>query len=314
VQGGITERWGLPFPLVKNIITEGRQLGYRRLHLTGGEPLLWKKLFETLDHAFYLGYQSVLVNTNGTLLSEVTCRKLAERNGVVISVSLDGPEKFHNRLRGQGAYHRAVRGIENALNASITPIVFTTAYKCLLPELPNFAENLFEKFPKIKYLSLIPLIKATNNGFALSEELLEPDDFVRFVRTIALLNTFGLKIAVLNEPLVNVVANQLEMPWFPPSVSMDQQGNIIIMANRTIGLSHFNRTFFGRYAPGMIKKVLTSNAYEKSVLADESTCPSCNFQQTCLENGMRQPSQSYGKGDRKEPYCRSVLNRTINAN
>lgn len=297
--------------LVKDILTEGYDTGYRHLHITGGEPFLWKNLFEALEYALDLGYQTVLINTNGLMLSKDVCRELADHDVVLLSVSMDGSEQFHNRLRGEDTHNRTVRGIENTLNASMAPIIFTTVYKCLLSELPNFAEDLFGRFPAIKHLSLIPIIPATHNGFPLSEELLEPEDFVRLVRTVSFLNVFGFKIEVLNEPLVNVVSNLLEMPWFKPSVPINQKGNIIVMANRMIGLSHFNRTFFGRYAPGMIANVLTSDAYKKSLLPDESTCPSCKFQNTCLENGMLQPSQSYGKGYRKEPYCRRVLNGAL---
>ncbi len=45
----------LPVNLVKEIIVEGDDAGYRHLHITGGEPLLWEGLFETLDHGFKVG-------------------------------------------------------------------------------------------------------------------------------------------------------------------------------------------------------------------------------------------------------------------
>lgn len=311
VRGDINEQSSLSFIVVKNILSEGNAAGYRHLHLTGGEPFLWENLFEALEYAFNLGYQTVLINTNGLMLSTDICRKLAGYDGVLLSVSIDGSEQFHNRLRGEGTHNRTLRGIENALSADMTPIIFTTVYKGLLSELTNFAEDLFGKFPGIKHLSLIPIIPATHNGFPLSEELLEPKDFVRLVRTVSFLNVFGFKIEVLNEPLVNVVSNLIEMPWFRPSVPIEQEGNIIVMANRKMGLSHFNLTCFGEYAPGMIMDVLASDAYKKLVLPNESTCQSCKFQQICLENDMLRPSQPYGKGYREEPYCRRVLNGAL---
>lgn len=307
----INERSSLPFDVVKNIIKEGYDTGYRCLHFTGGEPLLWKGLFKTLDYAFYLGYKSVLINTNGILLSEEICGKLANYNGVMITVSLDGLEELHNRIRGEGSYRRTMQGIENAANALINPVIFTTAYKRLLPELANFAKDLYRKFPTIKYLSLIPLKKTSDNGFALSEELLEPDDFIRLIQGISLLNIFGLRIDALNEPLANVASKLLESPLIQWSNPVNREGSVIVMADKTISLSHFNRTNFGQYRHGSIHKVLASDEYKKAVSPDEKTCPSCKYNPVCIKNGMDRPTESNGHFRPKSLYCKSVLNRII---
>ncbi|HOP46806.1 MAG TPA: radical SAM protein [Desulfobacteraceae bacterium] len=310
VRGDNAELSSLPFAVVRDIISEGYDTGYRRLHLTGGEPLLWNHLLKTLDYAFSLGYISILINTNGTLLSEDICITLADHNSVMISVSLDGSEKFHNRIRGDGQYERTMRGIENALNAGIDTIIFTTVYKSLLPDLPVFAKTLFEKFPTIKHISLIPLKKAMGNGFALSGELLEPEDFILLIQGISLLNIFGFRIDVLNEPLVYVVAKLLESPinqWSYPV----NRGEIIVMADRTIRLSHFSRTSFGQYKAGMIQKVLDSGEYNRAVSPDEKTCPSCKHNPVCINNGMYRPSGTNGQCHPVAFYCKSVLDRII---
>jgi molybdenum cofactor biosynthesis enzyme MoaA len=91
----ISERSKLPVDLVKEIISEGYTTGFRNLHITGGEPLLWEGLFDALDFAFDLGYQTVFLNTNGTLLAQDINRQLADYAGLSISVSLDGPEMLH---------------------------------------------------------------------------------------------------------------------------------------------------------------------------------------------------------------------------
>ena len=311
VRGNNTGQSSLSFAVAKDIISEGYDAGFRRLHLTGGEPLLWTKLFETIDHAFFLGYKSVLINTNGTLLSADTCNTLADHNGIFTSVSLDGSEKFHNRIRGNGSHERTIRGIENALNADIDMIIFTTMVKSLFPELPIFARTLFEKFPTIKHISLIPLMKTMGNGFALSDELLEPEDFIRLIQGISMLNIFGLRIDVLNEPLANVAAKLLENPLNQWSTPVNREGSIIVMADGSIGISHFNGTKFGQYKASMIQKVLTSDEFKKAVSPDEKTCPSCKYNPVCMENGMDRPSESNGQCKPATPYCKSVLDRTI---
>jgi len=303
----INERSSLSFNVVKDIIEEGFDTGYRRLHFTGGEPLLWEELFEALDYAFFIGYQTVLINTNGTLLSKDICAKFANYAGVSITVSLDGPEEFHNRIRGKGAYRSTMQGIENVVNSAIEPIIFTSMYKCLLPELPYFAEDIYSKFPKIKYLSLIPLRKAGDNGFALSKELLDPEDFVRLVRAVSLLNVLGLKIDVLNEPLVRVASKLLQCPFIQWSQPLQQRESIIVMADGIMSTSHFSRTSLGQYEPGQIKKLLASNEYKKSVSQNETVCPYCDYNLICKENGMVQPSELNGKFHQNELYCKRVL-------
>ena len=105
--------------LVQTMIREGYEAGYRRLHLTGGEPLMWEGLLKILDYAFGLGYQTAFLNTNGTLLTDKVSRKLANFDGLTISITLQGPKRFHDRIRGKGSYDRALKGIEKAIDAGL---------------------------------------------------------------------------------------------------------------------------------------------------------------------------------------------------
>ena len=310
----INERSCLSLDVVKDIIKEGYDTGYCRLHFTGGEPLLWKNLFEALDYAFCIGYKTVLINTNGILLSKEICGRLAHYNSVMITVSLDGPEDLHNRIRGEGSYNHTMQGIENAVNALIGTVIFTTAYKRLLPKLPNFAKDLYQRFPTIKYLSLIPLKKTSDNGFALSEELLEPDDFIRFIRIVPFLNLLGFKIDILNDPLANVASKLLENPVIQWSHPINRESSLIIMANGFISPSHFSGTFFSKYESGMIKKVLASNEYRKAVSQNDTICPYCGYNQICKENDMFQPSESNSKLHQNNFFCKRVLNTIMMEN
>lgn len=303
----INERSSLSFDIVKAVIREGHAAGYRRLHFTGGEPLVWEKLFEALDYAFFMGYQTVLINTNGTLLSKEVCAEFAKYAGVSITVSLDGPQELHDFIRGAGSYRRTMRGIEIAVNQAVEPIIFTSVYKRLLPELPYYAEHIYGKFPEIKYLSLIPLRKASENGFTLSPELLDPEDFLRLVRVVSFLNVLGFKIDVLNEPLVRVASKMLQCHYMRWSQPLRQEGSIIIMANGRMSTSHFSRIFLGFYEPGLLKKVLASEEYGMAVSLNKTVCISCEYNHACRENGMVHPSELISDFCQNELYCRSVL-------
>lgn len=306
-RAGISEPSSLSLELVKEIIAEGYDVGYRHLHITGGEPLLWKGLFEALDYAFESRYQTVFLNTNGTLLAEDISGRLATYDGLSVSVSLEGTEALHNYLRGKGSYARTVQGIQRALDKGIELSVFTTACKRLLPELPHFAGNLYEKFPGIEDLTLIQLIPLTNGVFALSEELLEPEDFLQLIEMVSLLNILGHTTRFLNNPLAYVASKLLKILWILLSKSLVSEGSLIVMANRDICLSHSSSDSFGKYELGMIEKVLASDGYRKAVAPDEITCPSCKYAKLCIENGMDRPSDWYWDVQSDVLYCQKVL-------
>jgi MoaA/NifB/PqqE/SkfB family radical SAM enzyme len=310
-RAGISTPSSLPIDLVKEIIAEGYNAAYRQLHITGGEPLLWEGLFEVLDYVSELGYQTVFLNTNGKLLSEDVNSKLSAYDGLSVSVSLEGPKSLHDRIRGEGSYKWTMKSIEKVLDSSVDLFIFTTASKSLLPDLPYFADDIYKKFPDIKYLIFIQLIRVTDDVFDLSNELLDPDDFLQLIRFVSLLNLCGFKTQVLNNPLARVVSIMLKMPWIPQVHPPYGDGSIIVMANRDITLFHSNRDSLGKYEPGMIERVLASDQYQNAIAPDIATCPSCKYAELCRENGMVRPSQWYRDMHPEVPYCKRVLDRAV---
>jgi MoaA/NifB/PqqE/SkfB family radical SAM enzyme len=304
---GVSKRSSLNLDVVKKAVKEGYNSAYRRLHITGGEPLLWKDLIAALDYAFGVGYQKISLNTNGKFLTPEVARRFAAYPELSISVSLEGPEVLHDRIRGDGSYTGAVAGIDNALEAGVDLAIFTVAGKSLLCVLPQFVDEVYQRFAGIKYLTLIQLIAATDNGFALREELLGPEDFLQLVQTAGLLNLAGLRTNLKNSPLARVVSTLIDMPWVPPSYPLYREGSIIVMANGTIGLAHSQRDSLGQYAPGMIQQVLASDEYRCAVAPDRSICPACKYTELCRENGMLRPAARHMDLQPEVPYCKRVL-------
>ena len=309
-RAGIPQPSSLPIGLVKAIITDGYNAAYRHLHITGGEPLLWEGLYESLDFASDLGYQTIFLNTNGTLLTDTVSSRLSIYAGLSISVSLEGPEALHDRIRGKGSYKRIMESVDKLLNGNIDLFIFTTVRKSLLPDLPFFAEDLYKHFPDIKYLVFIQLIRVTDDVYDLSKELLLPGDFERLVRYVSLLNLCGYQSLILNNPLAGLVSKMLEMPWIPSTPSLYSEGSIIVMANRDIALAHSSRGSFGKYEPGIIEEVLASDRYRAAIAPDRSVCPLCNYFEMCRQNGMVRPSEWYRDMHPEVPYCKRVLDIT----
>ena len=289
------------------MVREGYEAGYRRLHITGGEPLLWDSLLSIFDYAIALGYETALLNTNGTLLTPEISRKLSDHNGLHLSVSLQGSRRLHDLIRGKGSYDRALKGINNALNAGLPVHIFTPVGRSMIPDLPRFAEQVFGAYPDIEQLTFIQLIRVPEDVFDLSKEVLSPDDFLRLVQMISLLNLYGLKVVVLNNPLAVVASKILKMPWVPLSTPLYRPGSLMITADLRITLAHSTMDYFGSYKPGILPKIISSDEYSCAVSQDRFICPYCVFSRLCSQEGMLRPSEWYRDMFPQVPYCQRVL-------
>lgn len=95
------------------------------LNLTGGEPLLRKDIYDIIK-VFQPGKILIAVQTNATLLTEETFKKLAEAGVDSIGISIDSsfPEKHDEFRSSPGAYEQAVkslrRGKELGFNMGIS--------------------------------------------------------------------------------------------------------------------------------------------------------------------------------------------------
>lgn len=293
--------------LVQTMVREGYEAGYRHLHVTGGEPLLWDGLLPIFAYAFALGYQSAFLNTNGTLLTGKTSRKLAAYRGLSVSVSLQGPRRLHDCMRGRGSYDRALKGIANAMSAGLPVHIFTTVGRSLIQDLPRFAERLFVTLPGIEQLTLIQLIRVPEDIFDLSREVLRPDDFLRLVRMISLLNLYGLKVNILNNPLAAVASRCLKMPWAPRSRPLYQPGSVMITAEPRVTVAHSTMDDFGTYEAGILPRIFGSEDYRRAVSQDQLICANCAYSHLCRREGMLKPSEWYRDMFPQIPYCQRVL-------
>jgi MoaA/NifB/PqqE/SkfB family radical SAM enzyme len=307
-RAGKTAVVDLPADLAKSVISEGRELGYNNLHLTGGEPLLWEPLIKIVDFALVFGYESIFINTNGTLLDRNVASRLAGcGKKLSVSISLNGPERLHDSVRGSGSYQATVRGLEEALAAGLDTTIFTSIGMGLVPDLPRFAEFLFSRYPAVKELALIQLIRVHEDYFNLSAELLTPEYFIALVRIVTLLNIYGFRVSVLQNPLAVAVAQAITMPWMPPARHLQRPGGIIVMADRSITLAHSTREPFGTYRPGMLGAVLDSPEYRAAVSVDDKTCGVCPYISLCRAGGMVRPSELFRDMDEDIPFCKRVM-------
>ncbi len=117
------------------IVRDFEEIGGLRLLITGGEPLMhpaFSSLMEVLDAPMV----RVILLSNGTLLDEPTIASLPVDE---VQISIDGFESSHERLRGRGAYSKAIEAAHKVRAHEIDLSVATMITAFNLPELPEFA-------------------------------------------------------------------------------------------------------------------------------------------------------------------------------
>ena len=99
-----------------------------QINLPGGEPLLHPDFMflaaEIRKRGLRLG-----ILTNGTLITEEIAGQLAALHPVFVQVSLDGPRRIHDEIRGEGCFDKALAGIDCLKRQGVRVLVSFTAMK-----------------------------------------------------------------------------------------------------------------------------------------------------------------------------------------
>jgi len=129
---GPREPWLRPLDAetVREASRQGEISGAKEIYFTGGEPFLHPELLTLIGEALEVAPTTVL--TNGTRISEAVADALAglaarTRYSLEIRVSLDdvNPEA-NDRVRGQGAWEKAVLAVRRLDERGLLPIVTAT--------------------------------------------------------------------------------------------------------------------------------------------------------------------------------------------
>ena len=93
-EGGFME-----FDLFKKIIDDSPDLEHLCMH-NWGEPLLHKDIFRMIEYAKNKGVNYVVMNTNGTLLTNKMIDQIVDSKLDIIRFSIDGSAETFKRVRG----------------------------------------------------------------------------------------------------------------------------------------------------------------------------------------------------------------------
>ncbi len=135
---------------IKGLIDQAALWGVKVFNPLGGELFMRGDLEELLEHACRKDF-FITVTTNGTLVNKRRAETLARipPEKLHLNFSLDGSERVHDSIRGEGMYRRAIKGYQNLREADVARgnrrrkvLVNCIVHRRNLDELPSFLDEL----------------------------------------------------------------------------------------------------------------------------------------------------------------------------
>ncbi len=141
----------LTYEQITSFIDDLAEMKVRVLTLHGGEPLVYPDVFKVSKYAYSKG---ILVNfiTNGLMLNEETIDEIIDAGINGITISLDGPEKIHDSVRGlKGTFQKITAGVailkRKEKEGKKIPQIGISTYISALNQ--DFAAELFDEVVKL---------------------------------------------------------------------------------------------------------------------------------------------------------------------
>lgn len=145
------------------------------LVLSGGEPLMRPDIFDLAAYGTSLGFRMCMA-TNGSLVTDETCRRMIETGIQMVSLSLDGPNAaIHDDFRRMpGAFEATLQAVHRFREHGI-PFLFNSSFtkrnQAYIGDTFRLAKELGAK---AWYMFLIV---PTGRGRELFDELIDPEHY-----------------------------------------------------------------------------------------------------------------------------------------
>jgi AdoMet-dependent heme synthase len=180
--GAWEDAYGLAFSLSYNI--------------TGGEPFLRDDLFDVLGE-IRGNRGDIYLLTNGTLVTSDKAKRLAAHGVRGVQVSIEGPEKIHDQIRGRGNFSKALRGVQHLLEEAITVTLNATLSRINGGYLMDFVDLASELgVQRLGFSRLVP----AGRGTGLLAEMLDAGEVERLYEAVLSVHIPGLEI-VTGDPI-----------------------------------------------------------------------------------------------------------------
>lgn len=144
--------------------------------LTGGEPLLEKRIFDLIAYMKQKVRDiRIFILTNGTLLSEDIISQIKKYKITGIQISLDGSDKeVHDSIRGCGTFEKTINSIERLIENNIYTSIHTVLQKENIRDIDDMVLLCNKlKVPRLTFSRLVPIGNSLGrfNSFLSAEQI-----------------------------------------------------------------------------------------------------------------------------------------------
>lgn len=183
VNEGGTMQGTMPLETWEHLLMEASEMGCGGVKLTGGEPLLYRDIVPLYRFAGER-FDTVVLETNGTLRPEGMFQAMEEFPPLQVSVSIDSAdERVHDEFRGvKGAWRNAVFFTEELVHRKIaTQIIMSISGTEREPveKMVDLVKRTGAGSLKINFIT--PVGRGSENSFYSGIQIREAMDFFRWI-------------------------------------------------------------------------------------------------------------------------------------
>ncbi len=171
------------------------------IHFTGGEPFLYKGLWDVMAYARTNGYE-VAMMTNGCLITEEGANRAFDLGISDIQISLEGPPNLHASIRGRGSFNAAAKGVQYLVAAGNKVSANVTLSRINVNKIEETTEIAKEVgFQSIGFSRVVPC----GRGKALIDQFLTPQELKCAYQKIVSLSSPSFKV-LSGDPLAGTLS------------------------------------------------------------------------------------------------------------
>ena len=172
-------------------------------NVTGGEPFLRQDIFEILAEIGRKGFDIYLLS-NGILINRGKAKMLSGLGVKGVQVSIEGPKKIHEIIRGKGSFYPSLKGVQCLLEAGIKVTLNITLSEINAGHFMDMvALSSSLGVQRLGFSRLVP----SGRGAGLLGKMLKKERVKEIYETVSSLNTNGLEITT-GDP----IASQMSLP------------------------------------------------------------------------------------------------------
>ena len=216
----------MSFETVKKLNIGFKNMGVKEVHITGGEPLLNKELFNMINYLHSEGYL-VRLQSNGYLINKEVARKL-KTNGVDhILISIDGLYETHNKFRGNSkSFTAACEAVKICIDEGIFTRVNTVVSKFNINRIKDLMKKMNElKVNQHSFFYLTPMGRGVN----LKDSILSLSEWKTIQNEIL---SYGKELGCSSKIRIQDVFHEGDMVY--EGLDICRKDNCLIMSNGNV--------------------------------------------------------------------------------